>query len=749
MNPDTGEWENCGDTTTKLTQNKIEQALGMDSQTFCSIALIRQDAYGLFLEADSDRRMEVLSALLNLGVFVRLEELAKAESSEQRKTLASLKDRMSVLAQQIETKQATEADLLEVQRLAGETARRIEELDGMITAAQREETLRLEVIRRADEKDEEAKAHDRQYAEKQRTLDSLNKERHEAKNLADMMEAAEKATTAIIAARGNVELLAPFEAELQTLAGQRSTLLGNRNNIDSGVKAATKARETHQAILTRRADIEAAVAIMERARAERAALDTRMREYNAAKEAVTIAERSRDVFVAEAKQRNGEIKARLDAEKRKTALLQDSRCPIPDEATCAFLKDAHEATKKVITLQDEYLKTREADKATYDNHAATVALATAALEKLGNPNEEYRELQAREAGSAEFAALAPKLEAAAAAIAELDKQIADQREALKETDDALFDISAKLPDLEAKATRANELRAEIRANEPTANLLAQSTAAAATVEGLTARITETERDIEAAHRAAQAAREAAREIRATIPTGESPTNEYTREKRDKETQKTALAQQVGGLNGKLEAIASAEAQHDEYRAGVQETARTLNDYTTLAQCFGIDGIQYMIIRAIVPEIMNRANDILAAMTGGKMAVDFRTEREQKSNAKIVNSLDVWIASINGGSRPYSSHSGGEKVKAALAVTLALADIKARRAGAQLGMLFIDEPPFLDADGTEAYADALASIAARNPAMRILAISHDPAMKARFMQNITVIQGENGSEVVRD
>ena len=112
----------------------------------------------------------------------------------------------------------------------------------------------------------------------------------------------------------------------------------------------------------------------------------------------------------------------------------------------------------------------------------------------------------------------------------------------------------------------------------------------------------------------------------------------------------------------------------------------------------------------------------------------------------MNSLEVWINSLSGGSRPYQSHSGGEKVKISLAVTLGLADIKARRAGVQLGMLFIDEPPFLDSDGTEAYADALASMAARNPAMRILAISHDPTMVARFPQNITVEAGENGSKV---
>ena len=157
----------------------------------------------------------------------------------------------------------------------------------------------------------------------------------------------------------------------------------------------------------------------------------------------------------------------------------------------------------------------------------------------------------------------------------------------------------------------------------------------------------------------------------------------------------------------------------------------------------------MIIRGVVPEIMHRSNDILAAMTGGSMAVDIRTEKEQRSTKQVVNSLEVWISSLSGSVRPYQSHSGGEKVKIALAVTLGLADVKARRAGVQLGMLFIDEPPFLDSDGTEAYADALTNMAARNPGMRILAISHDPAMKARFPQNITVSAGENGSVVEMD
>jgi len=239
------------------------------------------------------------------------------------------------------------------------------------------------------------------------------------------------------------------------------------------------------------------------------------------------------------------------------------------------------------------------------------------------------------------------------------------------------------------------------------------------------------------------------ELRCRIPEQTGDLEALTADRRKLAEALDSLAAQRGGEQTKLDAIKGAEEQAVTYRADIEATAKTLNDYQTLVQAFGLDGIQYMIVRGVVPEIMNRANDILAAMTGGRMAVDIRTEKEQRSTKQVVNSLEVWINTITGGSRPYQSHSGGEKVKIALAVTLGLADVKARRAGVQLGMLFIDEPPFLDADGTEAYADALSNMAARNPGMRILAISHDPTMKARFPQNIIVQGGDNGSSVTME
>ena len=129
-----------------------------------------------------------------------------------------------------------------------------------------------------------------------------------------------------------------------------------------------------------------------------------------------------------------------------------------------------------------------------------------------------------------------------------------------------------------------------------------------------------------------------------------------------------------------------------------------------------------------------------------MALEMSTERMQKSNKKEVNALEVWITDYRG-RIPYGDRSGGEKVKAALANAFALADLKARRVGIQLGMMFIDEPPFLDATGVDAYCDALEQLDYRYPNMRVIAISHDQAMKARFPQQIDVVDmGEEGSKV---
>ena len=207
-------------------------------------------------------------------------------------------------------------------------------------------------------------------------------------------------------------------------------------------------------------------------------------------------------------------------------------------------------------------------------------------------------------------------------------------------------------------------------------------------------------------------------------------------------------QELGGLNQKIEEIKRLKLAVSELQTSISGVSAEISKYDLLKSAFSQDGIPHQIIRSLVPKLTEVSSSILGQMTGGKMGIEFQTEKTIKSNTnKEVVTLDILIEEYGKSTLPYLSKSGGEKVKASLSVILALAEIKASSAGIQMGMLFIDEPPFLDADGIQAYCDALETIQYRYPTLKIMAITHDPTMKARFPQSLDVIKTEDGSKVI--
>lgn len=145
-------WADESDTTMKLTQARIERLLGMDCTTFCSIALIRQDAYGLFLEAGSDQRMAVLSALLGLDIYGRMEDLAKAGATEQRRKLAAIRERSAILDETIQQKAGVESEDAELADQVADVEKFVKDLEADLREAEAAEALRKEIARQADEK---------------------------------------------------------------------------------------------------------------------------------------------------------------------------------------------------------------------------------------------------------------------------------------------------------------------------------------------------------------------------------------------------------------------------------------------------------------------------------------------------------------------------------------------------------------------------------------------------------------------
>lgn len=743
----TGEWQNMSDTTMKLTQEAINKVVGMDCKTFCSIALIRQDAYGLFLEAGSDQRMEVLSNLLNLGLYGRAEEIAKTNATEQRRIIAQMNDRMNVLDEQIRQREDIEAQLEFAKKELAATSAQAAAVEAQIKAAERTEALRQEKIRQADEKAQEAANLDAQAAEKEAELAKQKTERDNASALAAMATKAQEAADTIKAARETLETLAQDEAELVAQTEKRNALTETVNRLERENDRIAKERKSHEQLLTQRDEIEKAVTEIEEIRTERKDLAPKIDAYDEAAQKAAKQKQAVAEFLSESRVRIGKLTSKVETAEGKAALLTTSGCPVADTASCGFLKDAQAAKADLETLTAQLTEMKDADRKTYTQLLEDAQAAQTAVESMENPRAITAELDARERSAAPMAALAGKLEAAQNALARLENEAQETQKDLIEAEKERDAVCDAIAGLEESANKARQLRATIKEAEPTARLQSQCAAAEATVKALTITIDLIAKDAEKCRQEASVARQTAQEMRASVPQSDGDLDTLRRSKKNIEQESEDFAKRIGGLQTKLEGIADARTQWEDYRDQKKAAARKLNDYQTLAAAFGLDGIQYTIIRNTVPEIQGRANAILSAMTGGRMAVDFRTERETTTK-KVVNTLDVWINNLTGISRPYSSHSGGEKVKIALAVTLGLADVKAHRAGVQLGMLWIDEPPFLDSDGTDAYADALASMAERNPGMRILAISHDPQLKARFPQNITVTAGENGSEVAK-
>jgi exonuclease SbcC len=235
---------------------------------------------------------------------------------------------------------------------------------------------------------------------------------------------------------------------------------------------------------------------------------------------------------------------------------------------------------------------------------------------------------------------------------------------------------------------------------------------------------------------------------ADMPAGkEERLSELERKKSDLEEKTTSMQVRKGVLLQRIEDTKKIREEISQLKSDITHDADASAKYEVLKQAFSQDGVPHQIVRNIIPHITDTANNILGQMTGGTMGVEFVMERTVKGKDGDKATLDVLIDEYGKTTLPYASKSGGEKVKASLAVILALSEIKATAAGIQLGMLFIDEPPFLDDDGAQAYVDSLETIRHRYPDVKIMAITHDDAMKARFSQIITVIKTDDGSKVI--
>ena len=215
--------------------------------------------------------------------------------------------------------------------------------------------------------------------------------------------------------------------------------------------------------------------------------------------------------------------------------------------------------------------------------------------------------------------------------------------------------------------------------------------------------------------------------------------EYDRTRADE----ARARQQLGAAEQKLAACEAMLKQREVKLAERQQRAAEKGLYEELRLAFGKKGVPAMIIEAAIPEIEDEANALLTRMTSGRMHMRFDTQRETVKG-DTVETLEIKIADELG-TRPYENYSGGEQFRINFAIRIALSKLLARRAGAQLQTLVIDEGfGALDSTGRDKLVEAINAV--QDDFQRILVITHLDELRDAFPVRIEVTKTAQGSQI---
>jgi DNA repair protein SbcC/Rad50 len=225
-------------------------------------------------------------------------------------------------------------------------------------------------------------------------------------------------------------------------------------------------------------------------------------------------------------------------------------------------------------------------------------------------------------------------------------------------------------------------------------------------------------------------------LRQEVVEGEAAYRELT-------SKRSRTQEEVGSIKARLERCVELDIKKKEKTAELGQTAGEESIYQELARAFGKAGIQALLIEMALPDIENEANDLLARMTDNRMHVKFETQKETKRGT-VQETLDITIADELG-TRDYEMFSGGEAFRINFAIRIALSRLLAKRAGAPLPTLIIDEGfGTQDAVALEKVKEAINSI--QNDFEKILVITHMEELKDAFPTRIDVVKTAEGSTV---
>ncbi len=736
-----------GNTMTQ-TQQEIIDILHMDYSTFINSAYLRQGHADEFTQQQPVKRKEVLSSILGLSRYDKLEDQAKERASEREKEKTWLERDIREINEELIHKPEYEADLAKEQAELSEIEKTVlEEEKRLGQLRQRKELL--------ENKKQQADRIDRHMAESARTKELLeNQVKHYNTRIREYEE--------LIARRSVLEEGYENYREAKKLNEEMDrkfrlvTALNERKyKLEMSVVRASQALlNEHSLVENDIARLEEALGKLPELRDEFSAAQDELKKLTADEEEIkrrtgAVKKLQADVSSLESaktrlEQEITEITEKLDLLSSQTGV----KCPLcerdlgEEHRVLIEKKYAQEKRDRSWTVQETIeaigVKTSELKSAEDEISRLTgefESVRKAAQSRINVLNHTIQETEKTDT----------QLKEGRGKLAEIEERIsakeyaAEDQESLRKVEEELAGLGYDPAKHELVRNTVNEL---VQYEEPKRKLVE----ALSNIESEKDSVLKAGQTITELGKSIEEDRNSKEELTTELTMLPGLTDELVRaenEYRDLSLKQKQVQESIGRLKGLLQRSADLEDRAKAKEKELEQAVKEEQVYRDLARAFGKRGIQAWLIEIALPEIEIETNKLLGRMTDNRMSVKIETQRETKKG-DTVETLDIKIGDELG-TRNYEMFSGGEAFRIDFAIRIALSKLLARRAGAPLPTLIVDEGfGTQDSNGLEKLKEAIISI--QDDFEKILVVTHIEEFRDAFPTRIDVVKTPDGSTI---
>ena len=742
-------WQSLSGTTMRETDAKIEALLSLDANTFCASSLILQGDAANFTKKLPGERKSVLSQILGLEIYDRLQSLAKEKEKAMSVKLEASKQTLERLSEELKNLPYYEGKLESIQQIIALTSIDIRTKETELSEIQ------------AVIKDLEAKRLETKQIEKQ--IDTLIQEMDDKQLemttfeekivIANDVLESEPYITAKVAELEQIKPQIPVmeakEARLKELQTEEKRLSKDETTLADEQAELAKRITALIVDLRKKDELKLASEQYQQGLVGLKGLDEKAEQAQAIRDQMTALEKQTDAsadLLSELKNQIRLLQSEKDTCQKKVEILINSGCIAPADAHCKFLADAQKARQRIPVI-DEEITNLEMQWAEQNNTREPM------LEQVRTFYQQWEVLKYDKAVHATL----KKQSEALRKQADLYTSLSGKEELLqtvqqqhKQLDERIFAINDQvlamqrdIKTLQAETESLPNLKASIPSLELYVKQKDKFPEAKATIQSAKDAIAKLETEIATKNEQRKALQNDYLRLSHRL----EPEFKLTKE-HEGEVQHAIKNLQIGLNNlyvdqgtyqAKLDELNKAQAEHDRLKTELAPTAKELVRWQTLIKAYGKSGIPALIIENSIPDLELISNDILSQMTNGQNSLRFDPLRDKKDGKGQIETLDIWVNDDSGYERIYETYSGGEALRIDLAIRLGLAELLANRAGSKVEFVVGDELfGSQDKGHTELVIQALKAIAPRFK--KVLIITHIETAQAMFDQQIVMSEG---------